>query len=188
MAEDLGKSFESLPIGHLICTPIVEVARGQAELCRVYLDYLFSLAFKNGNPEEGINSIKFTIQRQIVSPEGDTQLQPIEVEAPLLALVPVPAFTMEEATVRFTMEVKDVKTDKSKNASSLDTTAGFSKWGFHASVTGKVATSHENTRTSDKSAKYELYARACQQEPAEGMAKLTSILASVMEPIESKGS
>ena len=118
----------------------------------------------------------------LVTPKG------LEVEAPLLSLVPVPAFTMDEATVQFTMEVKDIKTDKSGSASSLDTMAKFSAWGFSSSVTGKVTTSHENTRTTDQSAKYDIFARASQQPPAEGMAKLTALFASVVEPIEAEGS
>ena len=163
------------------------MAKGQSELCRVYLDYLFQLAFVEGDPEKGINSVKFTLPRQIVTPEGDTKVQNLEVEAPLLSLVPVPAFTMDEATVQFTMEVKDIKTEKNTSTSSLDTMAKFSAWGFSSSVTGKVSSTRENTRTSDQSAKYDIFARASQQAPAEGMAKLTALFASVMEPIESEG-
>lgn len=188
MSDTPGKSFESLPIGQLICGPIIAVAQGQSELCRVYLDYLFELAFKEGDPSKGINSVKFQLQRQIVTPTGDTKPVVLDVEAPLLSLVPVPAFTMDEATVRFTMEIKDVKTDTNNSSSTLDSTAKFSAWGFSSSVTGKVTTSHENTRTTDQSAKYDIYARASQQPAAEGMAKLTSLFASVMEPIETSGS
>ena len=179
MAEEFGRSFATLPMGQLICGPIIAVAQGQSELCRVYLDYLFELAFREGDPEKGINSVKFKLPRQIVTPEGDTKTVELEVEAPLLSLVPVPAFTME---------VKDIKTDKSGSASSLDTMAKFSAWGFSSSVTGKVTTSHENTRTTDQSAKYDIFARASQQPPAEGMAKLTALFASVVEPIEAEGS
>lgn len=188
MSDNPGKSFESLPIGQLICGPIIAVAQGQSELCRVYLDYLFELAFKEGDPSKGINSVKFKLPRQIVTPTGDTKTIEMEVEAPLLSLVPVPAFTMDEATVQFTMEIKDVKTDTNSSSSSLDTTAKFSAWGFGSSVTGKVTTSRENTRSTDQTAKYDIFARASQQPAAEGMAKLTSLFASVMEPIEASGS
>lgn len=184
---DIGKSFESLPIGQLICTPILEVAKGQAELCRVYLDYLFSMAFVEGDPEKGVNVVKFNLNRQIVDENGDTKLQKIEVEAPILALVPVPAFTMEEATVRFTMEIKEVQTNKNIVGTEHSYGAKYSGWGFSANVNGKVTTSSENTRTSDHSAKYDIFARACQQQPAEGMSKLSSIFASVIEPIQVSG-
>lgn len=186
MADEITQSFECLPIDQLICAPIVAVAEGQAELCRVYLDNLFRLAFKDKDHKE-INSIDFTLQRMIVDESGEAKTQDITVSAPLLSLVPVPAFTMDEATVRFTMEVKEVNTQKNDSGSEVNTDAGFSKWGFHANITGKVTTSSSNTRTSDKSAKYDIFARAVQQPPAEGMAKLTSIFASVIEPIEAGG-
>ena len=183
---DLGKNFATLPIDQLICAPILAVAQGQAELCRVYLDNLFALAYKKDNAGKGsgeINSVKFTLNRMVLGENGETAPQQFEVEAPLLSLVPVPALTMEEANVRFTMEIKEVQTDTSKSSSEASTDAGFSKWGFHANIKGKVTASSQNTRTSDQSAKYDIYARAVQQPPAEGMAKLTNIFASVIEPI-----
>lgn len=186
MADEMTKSFESLPIDQLICAPILAVAQGQSELCRVYLDYVFELAYEkgaDGKPGSRARVIEFNLNRNIITPDGDVQAQPIKVEAPLLALVPVPAFTMDETTVRFTMEVKEVNTEKVQNDKSLETGAGFSKWGFTANVSGKVTTSSQNTRESDHSAKYDIFARAVQQQPAEGMAKLTQIFASVIEPI-----
>lgn len=186
MADDVSKSFESLPIDQLICAPILAVAQGQSELCRVYIDYLFELAFEkdsNGNPTENARVIKFNLTRNVITPDGDVKPQTVLVEAPLLALVPVPAFTMDETTVRFTMEVKEVSTSKDTRDTEASATAGFNKWGFKAEVSGKVTTSSENTRSSDHSAKYEIYARAVQQQPVEGMAKLTQIFASVIEPI-----
>lgn len=186
MAEGISKSFECLPIDQLICAPIVAVAEGQAELCRVYLNNLFSLAFKDKEHTK-INSIDFQLQRMIIGESGEAKTQDLKVTAPLLSLVPVPAFTMEEATVRFTMEIKEVNTQKNESSSEGSMDAGFSKWGFHANISGKVTTSSSNTRTSDHSAKYDIFARAVQQPPAEGMAKLTAIFASVIEPIEAGG-
>lgn len=186
MADDVSKSFESLPIDQLICAPILAVAQGQSELCKVYIEYLFELAFEkdsSGNSTGNARVIKFNLTRNVITPDGDVQPQTILVEAPLLALVPVPAFTMDETTVKFTMEVKEVSTSKDTKETEASATAGFSKWGFKAEVSGKVTTSSENTRSSDHSAKYEIYARAVQQQPVEGMAKLTQIFASVIEPI-----
>lgn len=184
MADEITKSFECLPIDQLICAPIVAVAEGQAELCRVYLENLFRLAFKNQARTE-INSIDFNLQRMIVDESGEAKTQDIKVTAPLLSLVPVPAFTMDEATVRFTMEIKEINKIKSEVNTEAKAEAGVSNWGFKAKISGKVTTSSSNTRTSDHSAKYDIFARAVQQPPAEGMAKLTSIFASVIEPIQS---
>lgn len=47
-------------------------------------------------------------------------------------------------------------------------------------------TGSSSSRQQSASAKYDIYVRATQKEPAEGMAKLTSMLASAIEPIETK--
>lgn len=182
---DVAREFTGLPLGLLVCQPILEVAKGQAALCEVYLDYLFKLAFEEGE-KKGVRkakTISFTLTRTVIN-NGEPKLVEVQVDAPLLALVPVPAFTMDEATVRFTMELRDQTVDKTSLTDEAQSEFGYSSWGFTASLSGSVTTQSENTRTTDKSAKYEIYARACQQPPAEGMAKLTTILASVIEPIE----
>ena len=141
--------FTGLPIGLLICQPIIEVAKGQAELCNVYLDQLFRLAFKTMpdlTKDEAVEArtIKFKLNRTVVdAASGATKPVTVEVEAPLLALVPIPAFTMEEATVNFTMEVKDSTADKITDASEGTMAASLSIWGFSSTISGKVTTSRE---------------------------------------------
>ncbi len=188
--------FTGVPLGLLVSQPIIEVAKGQAELCNVYLDHLFTLAFKKAPDFSGDKDpdpvearvVKFTLNRQVVDANsGAIKTAPVTVEAPLLALVPIPAFTMDEATVRFTMEVKEVNTSQTKVGTNSSFQESFGMWGFTSSVSGSVTTDISQTRTTDKSAKYEIYARAAQQPPAEGMAKLSTIFASVIEPITTGG-
>ncbi len=183
---ELTNEMVGLPLGVLIAQPMIEVAKSQAELCQVYLDTLLKIAFVNGKDGEA-KVITFQLNRPVMDSSGNTTLQPCEVQAPLLSLVPLPAFTMDEATVRFSMEVKSQEVDKSTISSETQTDAGYSAWGFHAQISGKITTDREHTRSTDKSAKYEIYARAVQQPPVEGMAKLTSIFASVIEPMAPQG-
>lgn len=184
--ENVSQEFVGLPLGLLVCQPILEVAKGQSALCQVYLDNLFQLAFEDsGNKDEPLKAktIKFTVNRMVIN-NGTPATVPVTIEAPLLSLVPVPAFTMDEATVRFSMEVRDQSMDKSSVTTEENSKFGYSGWGFSAQISGSVTTQGEHTRQTDKSAKYEIYARACQQPAAEGMAKLTTIMSSVIEPIE----
>ena len=180
----LADQFAGLPLGQLIAQPLIEVAKGQAELCNVYLAFLFRMAYKDGKVNGETNLIKFKLNRQIISEEGNSSIVPIDVEAPILSLVPVPSFVMDEATVRFNMELKEQTMSKETGTQEVTSSFGASFWGCHANISGKVSASQEQTRQSDSTAKYEVYARATQQPPSEGMAKLTSIFASVIEPIE----
>ncbi|MFY0534163.1 DUF2589 domain-containing protein [Nannocystis pusilla] len=152
-------------MGLLICSPIIEVAKGQAELCRVYLEYVFKLAY-DGDPKAGkVNMVTFQLERPVTSGTGQISKQQIQVNAPLMALVPIPAFTMQEATVSFTMEVKEQTVDTSSTTASAGSSFGGSFWGFTASISGSVTTSSGNTRSTDNSAKYDISAKATQQPP-----------------------
>lgn len=186
---NLSNEFTGLPLGLLVSQPILEVTKGQAALCDVYLNTLFELAFEydKQTDEYKTRTIKFKLNRPIVNNDGTTDTVTVDVEAPILSLVPVPAFTMEEATVNFSMEVKTQNVDKDSTTEEAKSSLGYKGWGFTANISGSVTTTREHTRTTDKSAKYDIFARAAQQPPAEGMAKLTTILASVIEPIEGKG-
>jgi hypothetical protein len=180
---DIANEFSGLPIDQLICGPIISVARGQAALCEVYLEYVKRIAWKDGKEDGDANILKFNLNRPVVGGQGQVTQQKIEVNAPLLSLIPVPAFTMEEVTVNFTMEVKQQDVDTSEHSENATLTAGYSGWGFNASFSGTVASKSSHTRTTDHSAKYDIFARAIQQPPAEGMSRLCQVFASVIEPI-----
>jgi len=187
MAE-VAQSMAGLPIETLICEPLIAVAKGQSKLVDVYLEQLFRLAYVDGDPEKGTKLIKFNLERPVTNGQGALSKQSIEVEAPLLSLVPVPAFTMAEATVEFSMEVKSSEASESSSSaevgSEVSVSGGYFGVSVSATITGKASTSQTNTRSSDQSSKYLITAKAVQQEPSEGMAKLTQLFASVIEPID----
>lgn len=184
---DVSKQFAGLPLGLLVCSPIIEVAKGQAELCNVYLETVFKIAYKDGNVDGGeANIVSFALERPVTDNAGNVSSKKITVNAPLLSLLTIPCFVMDEATVQFTMEVKESVTDTSSTEVGAESKFSASYWGCSAEISGSVTTKSEHTRNTDKSAKYDIFARAKQQEPAEGMAKLTTVFASVIEPISAK--
>jgi hypothetical protein len=182
-----GEEFAGLPIDQLICGPLIAVARGQAALSAVYLDYVSKLAWKDGKQDGETNVLKFNLTRPVVGGEGQVSTQAIEVQAPLLSLVPIPAFTMEEATVQFTMEVKQQEASSDEKSESATLELGYSGWGFHGSFSGSVTSKSTHTRSTDHSAKYDIFARAIQQPPAEGMARLSQVFAATIEPVPTSG-
>lgn len=183
---DVTEAFAGLPLGLLVCQPILEVAKGQLALCRVYIDQLLELAYIDPNdPDKGTRTITFTFDRLIVDKvTGKETTKPMTLNVPLISLVPMPAFTMDETTVDFNMEVKESTVDTSDSSSGFSTTESFNFWGCSASITGNVSANNSHTRSTDNTAKYTIHARAVQQPPTEGMAKLTSLFASSIEPYE----
>jgi hypothetical protein len=91
---------------------------------------------------------------------------------------------MDEITVDFDMEVSahEETTDSSQTEGSFE--ASYSApFGFSGSVSGKVSSDSSHKRSTDSSATYKIHARAVQQPPSEGMAKLTALMAQGMDLI-----
>lgn len=186
VGSDAGQAFAGLPLGLLICQPLLEVAKGQLAMCQVYIDTLFQLAYVDPtDPSKGTRTISFTFDRLIIDKvTGEERTKTMTLKAPLISLVPMPAFTMDEATVDFNMEVKEATVDTSSTSTTFTETTSFNFWGIDSSVTGTVSADTSHTRNTDNTAKYTLHARAVQQPASEGMAKLTSLFAASIEPLE----
>ncbi len=175
------EQFVGVPIESLICGPIVAAAKGQQELTAVYIDGIKKLAYdKDGNT----NKLHFEYDRPIVNADKSVGTKTFQLDAPLISLVPVPAFTMDELTVDFEMEVKDTQMQDDKTHEDASTTVSYNSWfGLDVSITGNISSDSERKRQTDSSASYKIHARAVQQPPSEGMAKLTSLFAQAMEPL-----
>lgn len=106
--------FAGLPIESLICGPILAAARGQQELTALYIDGVKKLAYEDESAKK-TNQIEFQYERPIIGADKKVTVQKCKVEAPLISLVPVPAFTMDELTVDFDMEVKSTELQDDKS-------------------------------------------------------------------------
>lgn len=179
------KSFVGLPIESLICAPLVAGAKAQQELTAVYVDSIMKLAYKDGNlNDRKTNTLDFTVERPIDKDDGTVSKENFSISAPLLSLVPVPAFIMDELTVDFEMEVKNSDMSQTDTKADVQSTVNYKSWfGLSASITGNVSSDSTHKRESDSSATYKIHARAIQQPPSEGMAKLTALFSQMMEPV-----
>ena len=186
---DITSQFSGLPIEDLIVSPLVGMAKGQAQLNDVTWRYISEVAFvkdeKTG--KTSARSLDVEMNRVMTDPtDGKQSLQKIYTQVPMLPLVPLPSLAITSADIEFTMEVKTSEVDKS----STDTEASFQAsasggfWGmkYSVSMAGKVATHKENTRSTDNSAKYNVKVHAEQLPATEGMMKLSDYLTQMLEP------
>ena len=186
---DITSQFSGLPIEDLIVSPLVGMAKGQAQLNDVTWRYISEVAFvkdeKTG--KTSARSLDVEMNRVMTDPtDGKQSLQKIYTQVPMLPLVPLPSLAITSADIEFTMEVKTSEVDKS----STDTEASFQAsasggfWGmkYSVSMAGKVATHKENTRSTDNSAKYNVKVHAEQLPATEGMLRLSDYLTQMLEP------
>ena len=189
--EKVSSYFTNLPIGELIATPFVELAKGQAALCEVYLQTLFQLAYdkpenaaygSSGNSNE-TRILKFKFDKPIVESDGTVTKREMEINAPLLALVPLPAFLMDSADVSFEMEVNIATSSNETKVAEISSNLSLDVWKLKSSIAGKVSSNSSSSYSNTQKATYSISAHASQQGTTEGMAKLTSLLTEAMEPI-----
>lgn len=186
---NIANSFVGLPLEALIGKPFIAAARSQQELTAIYVDTVMGLAYDKSDSETSgnkkANTLTIEANRPVITQEGTMDSTTVKVEAPLLPLVPIPAFTMDEVVVDFNMEVKTNSTSENKSHGEAATKLGYKSWfGVNAEITGNITSDSTHKRSTDSSATYTIHARAVQQPQTEGMAKLNSILSSFMEPID----
>lgn len=186
----IADNFRGLPIEDLIVSPMVGMAKGQAKLNDVTWKYITEVAFipneKKGEPAE-TRAIDVEMNRVMTDRDtGEQSIQKVYSKVPMLPLIPLPSLAITKADVNFTMEVKTSSMSKSSvdTESSVSATASGGFWGmkYSATVSGKVATHSENTRSTDNSAKYDVAVHAEQLPPTEGMLKLSDFLNEMLEP------
>jgi hypothetical protein len=188
MAENnIATQFSGLPIEDLIVSPLVGMAKGQAQLNDVTWKYISEVAFVTD--DDGVTtarSLDVEMNRVVTDGEGVQSLEKVYSKIPMLPLVPLPSLAITSADIEFTMEVKTAEVDKSSvdTESKVEAKASGGFWGmkYSASVSGKVSTHKENTRSTDNSAKYNVKVHAEQLPPTEGMSKLSDYLIQMLEP------
>ena len=185
----IADQFVGLPIEDLIVSPMIGMAKGQAKLNEVTWDYINEVAFVKDKDSGKATARSLDVEMNRVMTDGTTgeqSLQKIYSKVPMLPLVPLPSLAITKADINFTMEVKSSDMTKSSTDASVESTVsgGYKGWGFSAkfSVTGKVATHKENTRSTDNSAKYDVSVHAEQLPATEGMLKLSDYLTQMLEP------
>jgi len=188
MANDIASQFSGLPIEDLIVSPLVGMAKGQAQLNDVTWRYISEVAFtkdKNGNTTA--RSLDVEMNRVVTDgATGEQTLQKLYSKVPMLPLVPIPSLAITSADIEFTMEIKTSEVDKSSTDTegSFQASASGGFWGmkYSVSMAGKVATHKENTRSTDNSAKYNVKVHAEQLPATEGMLRLSDYLTQMLEP------
>jgi hypothetical protein len=90
---DITSQFSGLPIEDLIVSPLVGMAKGQAQLNDVTWRYISEVAFvkdeKTG--KTSARSLDVEMNRVMTDPEtGKQSLQKIYTQVPMLPLVPLP--------------------------------------------------------------------------------------------------
>lgn len=185
----IANQFSGLDMAALIGGPLKAACDAQSMLARSTLNFIEEVGLEKAD-ENGVRRIRtanFSFNRATEDTgDGNVLNEEVEMKVPLLAIVNVPALSIEMVDITFDMEVKSSESSQSTNdkTGELDATAGLKigPFSMNAKIKGSVSCHESNTRSSDNSAKYHVQVRANQQKTPEGLSRMLDILSSAVAP------
>lgn len=185
----IANQFSGLDMAALIGGPLKAACDAQSMLARSTLNFIEEVGLEKAD-ENGVRRIRtanFSFNRATEDTgDGNVLNEEVEMKVPLLAIVNVPALSIEMVDITFDMEVKSSESSQSTNdkTGELDATAGLKigPFSMNVKIKGSVSCHESNTRSSDNSAKYHVQVRANQQKTPEGLSRMLDILSSAVAP------
>lgn len=184
----MSEQFGGLDMGTLIGGPLQAACRAQTMLAGSTADFLTKVCMdtdSNGNLTA--KTVNFSFQKASYDDSGNPVMEDVKLNVPLMAVVKVPALSIDSVDVTFDMEVKSSEshTDSKDTDIGFDAHAGLKigPFSMDVSVKGSVASHQENTRASDNSAKYHVEVHASQGNLPEGLARVLDMMAQAVTPV-----
>lgn len=118
---------------------------------------------------------------------AESQVQKVVLSVPFLAIVNVPSLMIKSVNITFDMEVKSSEShkDDTSEEASLDVTAhvDFGIISADVKIHGAISAHSENTRSTDRSAKYHFDVRAEDPGMPEGLSRVLDMLQKAIAPV-----
>lgn len=162
--EGLARSSD-ISIGELIAAPLKAAADAQVDLAKSTVEFIRTVGLEqDGTGVDKVRSLNFNLSAM----GKDGAERNLQIQAPLLAIVPIPNLAVEEVDIGFQMEV---------TSATRNSTEGSGSESQGVSVCGQVSSQASNTRETNQSAKYQIQVKARKQEMPEGLSRILDIMA-----------
>lgn len=179
----IAQQFAELPMGALIGGPLKAIIEAQTAAAVATADFIKNIGFKEGpdKVKEAV-MVSFKYQQPIQGSDGTVSMTPAQIDAPLLAIMPIPCLLVSEARIAFQMTV--TQSECSEKATEGSAELGFEAgWGWgKVKVSGKISHKESQTRKTDTSAKYDVEVKAAQAPVPEGLHRILDIFADAVKP------
>lgn len=191
MAEKLGNEFSGLPMGELIGAPLTAACDAQVRLAMATADFINLVGFGKDGSVRNVDFSFYRPAKPAVQEGGsaasqEALVEKVQLSVPFLAIVNIPALKIKSVDITFDMEVKssESSTESSKKDLGFEAagSGGIGPFSLSVKVNGSVSTAKENTRKTDKSAKYHVEVHALDEGMPEGLSRVLDILQSAIAP------
>lgn len=187
---NISNQFSGLDMAALIGGPLSAACNAQTMLAKSTLEFIEDVGLEDEDPKTHVRKVRttnFSFSRSSDSDKpGEMKSETVDMNIPLLAIVNIPALSIDKVSITFDMEVKSSVSSESKSSKQggLNANAGLKVGPFHMNVQikGSISCHESNTRSSDNSAKYHVEVEASQQKTPEGLMRMLDILTSAVSP------
>jgi Protein of unknown function (DUF2589) len=185
---DIPASLKQLPLEHIIGAPLEAAIKAQAMSSRTSIEFIQQVGLTRdaaGNLKAV--SVDFQFDRtleEIVQPPGtpapapitNFRIVPSKLTVPLLAIVDVPAFRINDMTIDFEYHIRDVETSTTSTEFGVEATVEAQFWFVKVEVKGSYSNKTANTRETDQSTTLRITVHAGQQSIPEGLSRVLDMM------------
>lgn len=112
---------------------------------------------------------------------------PSRLTVPLLAIVPIPYIRINDMTIDFEFQIKDVETSESTTERNISTDAKARGWFYEVNLKGSYSNRTANKRETDRRTTLKIIVNAVQDQIPEGLGKVLDILHESMKVVPLSG-
>ncbi len=167
--------FEKLPLEFIMAAPLTAAVKAQAVAAVTTREFIKTLSGK----DDMLEVVSFKATRKVNGQE-DT----IQIDAPLLAIVPVPHLRIDSLTVNFRYSIAQTvrNSQATEKGVSLDAESGalLSPW-VKATLKGSLSSRASDESIMNRSGSLEITVHASEAPIPDGLAKVLSLLSGGIE-------
>lgn len=177
----VSEQFSGLDMHQLIGAPLSAAADASMQLAQSTADFINEVGFE----EQGkVRTTTFKYQKPGVNEDGTEKTEEIQVEVPVLAIVPLPNLQIDEVNVLFDMEVQQSEGQEAAKGEEGGMSGTANLGIVKVKVSGSVSSQEHNPRSSDDSAKYHLDVRDAEHGTPEGLQRVLDMMSEAVPPLE----
>jgi hypothetical protein len=175
----IGDQFTELDMKNLIGEPLAASADASLQLAQSTAGFVNNVGF---DEDRKMYVVDFSYSQKAHNADGTDGIQEMNLQAPLLAIVPIPNLQIDAVNVSLDMKVcESTQSESSKDmGASLSGNGGI--FDFKVSTNGSVSSHGSNMRSTDNSAKYHVDVMAANHGTQEGLSRILDIIAANAAP------
>jgi hypothetical protein len=163
--------FQSIPLDFIVAAPLTAVVNAQKLAAIATRDFVTAFAAQ---------SVSFSFKNATTDATGKTATEDVNLNVPLLSMVPTPHMRFDSFSVHFLYEVTQTAKEESSKSAAATLSAGagavLSPW-VSASLQGSVSSKSASELTTNRSGTLEITLHASEAPMPEGLSRLLGILA-----------